>query len=474
METQAGIGSFLVASPTISRQFVALDDDHPEGGESMSAEASSGPPGEPPLKVESREEVVFLLGQACEIEHGLMCEYLYAQFSLKRSIDEGLTHDQLVRVQSWEAALISVIKQEMLHLALSTNILTALGASPHFERPNFPILSRWYPSGVQIALVPFGERALRHFIYLERPEGMALDDASGFSAARHAQPLTVDDGPLVAVPEEWRTVGHLYRGIEAGLVHLCERFGEEAVFVGPSAAQAVTDIFEWPQLVAVTDLASARQAIEVIVEEGEGARGDWLKSHFGTFVGMLEDLLTVQEADPTFDPARPVVPAFVRLPPDVESGNLIEDARTARVAEFFNALYEVLLQVLSRYYVHHGETAAELDTLARTAKHLMNWVMRQMAPVLTALPVGPAHPGCTAGPTFDIARPGIFVLPHREAAWKIIKERLDVLEHECAALAKHADLAGLDPLTDRLHSITADVAQRLVERASAGTVPSAE
>ena len=78
----------------------------------MSAETSSGRAGEPPLKIESREELVFLLGQACEIEHGLMCEYLYAQFSLKRNINEGLTPDQLVRVQSWEAALISVIKLE--------------------------------------------------------------------------------------------------------------------------------------------------------------------------------------------------------------------------------------------------------------------------------------------------------------------------------------------------------------------------
>jgi hypothetical protein len=95
--------------------------------------------------------------------------------------------------------------------------LTAIGAAPHFERPNFPILSRWYPPSVQIALVPFGERALRHFIYLERPEGMALDDAVGFAAAQHAQPLTVGDAGLVGVPQEWRTVGHLYRGIETGL-----------------------------------------------------------------------------------------------------------------------------------------------------------------------------------------------------------------------------------------------------------------
>jgi Ferritin-like len=88
----------------------------------------------------------------------------------------------------------------MLHLALSINILTAIGAVPHFERPDFPILSRWYPSGVRIALVPFAERALRHFIYLEQPEGMAVDDAAGFAAAGHARPLTAGDAALGAVP----------------------------------------------------------------------------------------------------------------------------------------------------------------------------------------------------------------------------------------------------------------------------------
>jgi len=422
----------------------------------MSGEAEGQPAAEPALTVDTREELVYLLGQACEIEHGLMCEYLYAQFSLKRGLDEGLTEGQLARVQAWEKALIGVIKQEMLHLALANNILTAIGAAPHFERPNFPILSRWYPPGVQIALVPFGERALRHFIYLERPEGMALDDAAGFTATQHAQPLTAGDG-LVAVGEEWRTVGHLYRGIEAGLANLSARYGEDAVFIGPARAQAVTDIFEWPELLAVTDLASAGQAIETIVEQGEGARGDWIKSHFGIFVGILEDLLTEQAVDPAFNPARPVEPAFVRLPPDVEAGTLIEDPATAQVADLANALYEVTLQVLSRYYVHHGETAAEFDILARTAKHLMNWVMRELGPVLTALPVGPSHPGRTAGLTFDIARPAVFLLPHQDAAWKIIKERLDALERVFASLGQQAGLGALAPLAGKLHSMSQDI-----------------
>jgi Ferritin-like len=427
----------------------------------MSGEVMSRPPAEPVLRVDSREELVYLLGQACELEHGLMCEYLYAQFSLKRAVDEGLTEGQLARVQAWEAALISVIKQEMLHLALATNILTAIGEAPHFERPNFPILSRWYPEGVQIALMPFGERALRHFIYLERPEGMALEDAAGFAAARHAQPLTADDAGLVGEPQEWRTVGHLYRGIEAGLANLCARYGQDAVFIGPARAQAVTEIFEWPELIAVTDLASAGQAIETIVEQGEGARGDWIRSHFGTFVGILEDLLAEQVADPGFNPARPVEPAFVRLPPDVAAGTLIEDPATAQVAELANGLYEVTLQVLSRYYIHQGETAAEFDVLARTAKHLMNWVLRELGPVLTGLPVGPSHPGRTAGPAFDIARTATFVLPHQDAAWKIIKERLDALQQACAALGRQAGLGALAPLAAKLQSMSQDIAAHI-------------
>src|SRR5260370_21747152 len=130
---------------------------------------------ESPLQVERREELVYLLGEACEIEHGVMCEYLYAQFSLKRTVAEGLTPEQLARVQAWEATLIDVIKQEMLHLALATNILTAVGAAPHFDRPNFPILSPGYPDPAQIPPFPLRGRALRHFMYLQPPEGRALD-----------------------------------------------------------------------------------------------------------------------------------------------------------------------------------------------------------------------------------------------------------------------------------------------------------
>ena len=436
----------------------------------MSAPADRLP--EPPLLVRSREELVYLLGDACELEHGLLCEYLYAQFSLKRSVEEGVSPEELTLIQAWEQVLVDITKQEMLHLALATNILTAIGAAPRFERPNFPILSRWYPPDVQIALVPFGERALRHFMYLERPEGMSLQDAEGFSHAGRFEPLRAGDPQLTGGPEEWRTVGHLYRGIENGLRALVDRFGEAGVFIGPPHAQATTDIFEWSELTAVTDLASASAAIELIVEQGEGARGDWPDSHFGRFVGVLEAFLEARRANPQFEPARPVTPTFVHEPPDVDDPVLIEDPLTRRVADVFVSVYEVTLQLQSRYFVHHGETPDELDTLARTVKHLMNWVMRNLGPILTALPVGPAFPGRTAGPAFEISRPSFVLLPHRRAAWLVLRERLDTLGDDTDELAEALNLTALRDIAQDLHGFAADFDKHLQDRGELPNPPS--
>ena len=44
-----------------------------------------------------------------------------------------------------------------------------------------------------------------------------------------------------------------------------------------ASAQAVVDILQWPELIPVTDLASACQPIEVIVEQGRSA---WIMPHF--------------------------------------------------------------------------------------------------------------------------------------------------------------------------------------------------
>src|SRR5579859_4359308 len=178
---------------------------------------------EHPLAVEHRAQLIYLLRQAAELEHGIMCQYLFAAFSLKESVDEGITTSQLEAVERWRSVVLEVARQEMLHLALVQNLLTAIGSAPHLGRPEFPSPAPYFPPGVSLALVPFGEQALRHFMYLERPEGMPLEDAEGFAAAEEARPLTAarlpaawEEEAIVAHPQDFQTVGHLYRAIDVG------------------------------------------------------------------------------------------------------------------------------------------------------------------------------------------------------------------------------------------------------------------
>ena len=129
------------------------------------------------LVVEHREHLWNLLIQAAQIEHLIMCQYLYASFSLKTDADEGLTAEQAAAVARWHKVLTGIAVEEMLHLALVANVMTAIGAAPSLSRPNFPRQSEYLPAGVQFALMPFGDASLTHFLYLERPEGMERIDA---------------------------------------------------------------------------------------------------------------------------------------------------------------------------------------------------------------------------------------------------------------------------------------------------------
>jgi hypothetical protein len=139
-------------------------------------------PPEAPFVIEHREALIYMLCEAAEIEHAIMCQYLFAAFSLKQTADEGLSEAELDAVTRWRKQVSHVATQEMLHLALVHNLLSAIGAGPHLARPNLPAPASHYPAGVQLALLPFGEQARQHFMFLERPEGMALDDADGLAA----------------------------------------------------------------------------------------------------------------------------------------------------------------------------------------------------------------------------------------------------------------------------------------------------
>ena len=213
-------------------------------------------PPEEPFVIEHREALIYMLCEAAELEHGIMCQYLFAAFSMKEQASEGLTEDQAATVRRWRKQISHVAAQEMLHLALVQNLLSAVGAAPHLLRPNFPQPASHYPAGVHLTLLPFGEAALRHFMFLERPEGMALHDAPGMAAFRRAAPA-MQPGDIAPRGQDFATVGHLYRSIEAGIENLARKHGERWLFVGPPRAQATQKHFGWrpvnPGLIADLD-----------------------------------------------------------------------------------------------------------------------------------------------------------------------------------------------------------------------------
>jgi CDGSH-type Zn-finger protein/truncated hemoglobin YjbI len=416
---------------------------------------------EAPFVVEHREALLYMLCEAAELEHGIMCQYLFAVLTLKQSTEEGLTGEQLAAVNRWRKTVAHVATQEMLHLALVQNLLSAVGMAPHMVRPNLPQPANHYPAGVRLALLPFGERALRHFMFLERPEGMDLDDAEGLAAMGMAQPL-MSERDIVPRGQDFATVGHLYRSIEAGFKHLAEKHGEEWLFVGPPRAQATEAQFGWPELIPVTDLASAQRAIETIVRQGEGPRNHWSNAHFGQFVNVLQEYLDMREADPDFEPSRPVIAANVRPQEREEPVPLITDPVTAQVTDLFNVGYEILLQTFYRFFAHTEETEAQLMTLADTTVGLMVRVLKPLGALITTLPAGPDYPGRTAGPSFELFYEADYLLPHREAAWALLADRLETAAEFCDSLCGRADLARqLEPVRAALRELAGSIAAHL-------------
>ena len=404
--------------------------------------------------LEHREALIYTLGKAAELEHLIMLQYLFAAFSLKQKVSEGLSEEALVAVQRWRTTLLSIGGQEMLHLALVQNLLTAVGAAPRLARPNFPMPAYSYPAGVRIELLPFGEAALRHFAFLERPEGMDVEDAEGFEAIEQAVALPHDEGDeIVPHLQEFDTIGQLYRSIQAGLEHLADRLGPERLFIGPANAQATEEHFRWEELVAVTDLASAGKRS---TRSSSRARARWASggtptsgASWGSSTSTSRSRRRTPASSP---PGRSSRPTSGRRRP-ASPMPLITDPGTTRWMDLLNVVYEVLLQLLSRYFAHTDETPEQLKVLADVSVGLMYSAIKPLGTVVTTLPVGWDMPGVTAGPGFELFYQVDYLLPHREAAWVLMEERL----RDAAAFAVRCGQACTPALMEPLARVAASL-----------------
>ena len=367
--------------------------------------------------VATRSDLLKLLCEAAELEHGIACSYLYAAFSLKRDISEGgMTWEEQQKVRRWAAQIYFVASQEMLHLALVWNLTTAIGGTPYYLRPNFPQDPNYYPLQVPLKLEPFGARSLRRFIQYEHPE---------------TTPIAAEVSALLEQTREdeeefsFTSIGALYGLIRSGF----ERIDEEELFIGAPTQQMTPELVHFPDLIAVKDRASALRAVEEITEQGEGRKGHRENSHFVAFVRMLKELRESRATGSIFSPARPAMhnPTAGAEHSSTPSPNPIGNPLAGRVAGLFDSVYSLMLRMLAwSFEFDSGDSGAQLKRFCSVAIDLMPRVLLPLGEGLMLMPAGEKYPGKTAGPGFGFTR-HVMLPPHANNAEILCRERIKEL-----------------------------------------------
>ena len=362
--------------------------------------------------VRSREELLYLLSRAAELEHGLACVYLYAAHSLKSDAAEGgLTEGEAETVRGWKRRIAGVAVEEMLHLAQVLNMLTAIGGAPHVRRTNFPVPPSQFAFGIGLTLEPFSPETADRLVCYEMPETGILppERESAYAALRSSVAAPADaagtrSGPPRVTCEpydiDFTTVGEFYHKIGTGFSTIHER----ELFIGPPEAQANARYLDFDgELIAVVDRASALAAIEMIVEQGEAPTQEHPDAHFLVFDGIRTEFAAARELAAregrTFAPVRPVVsnpapPFFARI----AGTTPISDPAACAAADLFNVSYDTMLLMMLRFFAHTEESDGELQLLSRATLRFMTGVLRPLGEALTKMPAGPSAPGLRLQP----------------------------------------------------------------------------
>ena len=431
--------------------------------------------------ITTRAELIDALRVAAELEHQLMAQYLFAVYSLKRYPYEGLEPVLLERVRRWSSSITLVARQEMEHLGLAMNLLSSIGGTPSFTRPNMPQRADYYgQAGIKLELTRGDLDTIKRFQRFEAPDELiaGLREGEPVDQAKARRWCASDDGitsraqltakldarRLKGAPVTsfgWKSIQDLYQTIYDGFGSLSATMGEKNLFVGkpsvqifggPGGRQPVGSMDDLNQygvdLIGVVNLATAKQAIAMILEQGEGIRAKpsylpW--THFCLYTQIRGDM---EAFDPKRLAPRPVVrnPMTMRYP-DVcpqDQVTLLTDPITLEVAALFNGSYELMLLMLLYLYSDNVKSQDQVNAMMDGAFFpLMTMFVRPLAEVLTEMPAfkdGKADKeGLTnAGPGFEL-NGDVLLVPTIDATWDLFQERIDALVARFDALLRDGD-----------------------------------
>lgn len=339
------------------------------------------------------EDLHVHLMAAIELELLTIPPYLTALYSLAGKSEKA------------EETIRSVVMEEMMHLALAANVLNAVGGKPELTTggfvPRYPAKVPFHdPETFQVSLLPFGPEALTTFLAIENPNhsGVEPPPATAAAAVPRVYELAEENG--------YKTIGEFYGAIQKGIQALDAKGG---LFTGDASRQIGPEIFHPAphsgRMIEVKDLATAMEALDLIVDQGEGdvktpgpgekfdAEGQL--AHFYLFKELSEGHEYLKDDSPEKPTGPPIVldsAAILPMKPNLRAEELSGELREE--ADAFNAIYARLL----------GQIQEGIDGQPEKlfgAYRTMN-VLRGAAEALLSKPLNNGS-GLNAGPTFEFS-----------------------------------------------------------------------
>ncbi|KAG8908754.1 hypothetical protein FRB99_002992 [Tulasnella sp. 403] len=295
--------------------------------------------------------------------------YLYAAYSIKDNPQA-----------TWK--IINVVKQEMLHLGLSGNILCSIGGTPRVfgdaYTPTYPA-TIFYEDQVQLDLKPATTEVLETFMRVEQPELLEV--------------VMLARGNILP---DYNSIGAFYQHTKRGVATLSQRMddaGRRLFLPSTFPRQFNTQDGSWSDsdMAVITSASVAEAAMEVIIEQGEGAtsKGDNIPSGIQSHYEVFRDLHHLSEEGK--------VP-YHNVVENIDPSNYTEEKFHGLMIAC-DAAYSYLLMTIEAMWQYDGELRGRLVT--NNIMNLMLTVLRPIALFLVAQEItsGPDQ-GKHAGPPF--------------------------------------------------------------------------
>ncbi len=262
---------------------------------------------------------------------------------------------------------------------------------------------------------------------------------------------------LTPMGMDYETVGEFYAMLGANLRGMTDRLGETATFCGDPALQLSPAEIDLGGVTPVKCLATALEAFDSIVTQGEGAAEDSAHSHFQAFIKIRSEYAVLKGKNPDFTPAFPAAHnPVLRRPPRPEGHVWIEDEEAAETVDVANAAYTLMLRIIA--FAFTLRSPAPEKTLAVDLAIGLMKALAILGERAARLPVGPSHPGCTAGVSFVALRDAA-ALSDGSGARHFIVERFAEIRAGADALGEDRRVSAakeiLRSLSDRAQSLLA-------------------